>query len=121
MRFPSTRNFTTLGVITIFLGVLLASLLLLFGIANLINPDVPDSYLDQNTRVCVLFILAGLVSIYALFRPFSGGILLCLCVVPLGFMMVNPVAVPVLLLGVLSIVRGRHSRQTVSGDSDQPS
>jgi hypothetical protein len=121
MRFPSTSYFTTLAVITIVLGVLLASLLLLFGIANLINPDVPDSYLDQNTRVCVMFILTGLVSIYALCRPFSGGILLCLCVAPLGFIIVNPVAVPVLLFGVLSIMRSRRSRQTASEDPDQPS
>jgi hypothetical protein len=68
-----------LRIITTILGVLMASLFLIFDVGNLINPDVLDSALDQNTRVCVTVIFTGVVSIYTLFRPYSGGIVLCTC------------------------------------------
>jgi hypothetical protein len=112
-----------LAVIAITLQVLLAALLLLFGVGNLISPDVDPSYLVQNTRVGVIVILAGLVSIYAIFRPYTGGFVMCICAVALGFIFCgsfpNPLAVAVLLLGVLSIIRGRLSRSTTPGDHDQ--
>ena len=118
MHFPDISHSPVLSIITIVLGVLMVSLLLLFGVANLINPDVPDSYLDQNTRVCVMSILTGLVIIYAIFRPYSGGILLCICA--LTFIL-NPVAVPIILLGVLSIIRGRLNQRKVLKVADQTS
>ncbi len=103
----------------------MACVFLLFGMANLISPDVPESYLDQNTRICVMIIFTGMASIYALFRPYSGGILLCICSVALGFVFHgffdHPFNSMVLLLGVLSIIRGHLSRRTVPEDSDQPS
>ena len=112
------REDATLRVITIVLGVMMASFFLLFGVANLISPDVPDNYLDQNTRMCVMLIIAGVVSIYALFRPYSGGILLCICAASLSVLIhsiaVLILAVPILVLGMLSIMRGRLSRQPVS-------
>jgi len=109
-----------LSVITIVLGVLMASFLLLFGVANLIKPDVPYSYLDQNTRVCVMFILTGLVIIYAILRPYSGGILLCIfALIFFIIIIVNPVAVPVILIGILSIIRGRFNRRKILKRADQ--
>ena len=124
MRFPSTSSCTTLRVITTILCVLMASLLLFFGVGNLINPDVADGYLDLNTRVCLMVIFTGVVSIYTLFRPYSGGILLCICAVALGFVswvFNNPISIAILLLGGLSVICGRLSRRTVSEVSDQPS
>ena len=121
MRFPNA----TLRTITITLGCLMACLFLLFGVANLINPDVSDSYLVQNTRICVILILTGLVSLYALFRPNSGGIFLCICAVALSFVsggfLGNPLTSAALLLGVLSIIRGHLSPKAVSKEPDQPS
>lgn len=109
-----------LSVITIVLGVLMASFLLLFGVANLIKPDVPYSYLDQNSRVCVMFILTGLVIIYAILRPYSGGILLCIfALIFFIIIIVNPVAVPVILIGILSIIRGRFNRRKILKRADQ--
>ena len=109
-----------LSVITIVLGVLMASFLLLFGVANLIKPVVPYSYLDQNTRVCVMFILTGLVIIYAILRPYSGGILLCIfALIFFIIIIVNPVAVPVILIGILSIIRGRFNRRKILKRADQ--
>ena len=122
MHFPDLGPSPVLSVITIVLGVLMASFLLLFGVANLINPDVPESYLDQNTRVCVMFILTGLVIIYAIFRPYSGGILLCICaLVFFIIVIINPVAVPIILLGVLSIIRGRLNQRKALKEADQTS
>ena len=110
------------SVLTIVLGVLVASFLLLFGVANLINPDVPDSYLDQNTRVCIMLILTGLVTIYTIFRPYSGGILLCICaLIFFVIVIVNPVAVPVFLVGVMSIIRGYLNRRKVLKRANQTS
>lgn len=125
MRFPNISRSAILRIITIILGVPLASLLLLFGVGHLINPDVPDSYLGQNTRVCVMVILTGVVSIYALFRPYSGGFFLFICAVALGLIFHgffdNPLIIAVLLLAVLSVIRGHLSRRTLPEDSDQRS
>ena len=102
----------------------MASLLLLFGVGNLINPDVAEGYLDLNTRVCVTVIFTGVVSIYTLFRPFSGGICLCICAVALAFVsrvFDNPISIAILLLGGLSVICARLSRRTVSKEPDQPS
>jgi hypothetical protein len=94
MRFPNTSSCTTLRIITTILNVLMASLFLPLGVGNLINPDVADSYLGLNTRVCLMVILTGVVSIYTLFRPYSGGILLCICAVALCFVShVRPIRV----------------------------
>jgi predicted MFS family arabinose efflux permease len=99
---------------------MVAAFLLLFGVANLINPDVPDNYLEQNTRVCIMLILTGLVTIYAIFRPYSGGILLCICaLVFFVIVIVNPVAVPVFLVGILSIIRGIRNRRKVLKGTEQ--
>ena len=85
MHFPHERLYTLLFVITIIPAVLLASFFLLFGVANLISPDVPSSYLAENTLVCAMLILTAAVMIYTLFRPYSGGFFLCICVLPFGF------------------------------------
>jgi hypothetical protein len=101
---------------------MVAAFLLLFGVAELIIPDVPDSYLEQNTRVCIMLILTGLVTIYAIFRPYSGGILLCICaLVFFVIVIVNPVAVPVFLVGILSIIRGHLNRPKSLKRVDQTS
>ena len=101
----------------------MASLLLLFGVGNLINPDVAEGYLDLNTRVCVTVIFTGVVSVYALFYPFTGGIFLCICAVALAFVsrvFDNPISIAILLLGGLSVICARLSRRTASEEPDQP-
>jgi len=126
MRLPHKRRSTLLAVITIIPGVLLASAFLFLGVVNLISPDVPSSALGQNTRVCATLMLTAAVLIYALFRPYSGGLLLGICAVLFGFIFhFHPfwvaVAGLVLLLGVLSVIRGRLSRRTASEDPEQAS
>ena len=126
MRFPNIPRYSLLAVITIIPGVLLVSAFLFLGVVNLISPDVPSSALGQNTRVCATLILTAAVLIYALFRPYSGGFFLCICAVLFGFVFhFHPfwvaVAGLVLLIGVLSVIRGRLSRRTASEDPEQAS
>lgn len=118
MKFLKIAPSPVLSIITIVLGVLTASFLLLFGVANLINPDVPDSYLDQNTLVCVMFILTGLIIIFAIFRPYFAGIILSIsALVFFIFIINNPVVIPIILFGVLSIIRGLiNQRKVLEGD-----
>ena len=119
MRFQHIRRYTLLDIITIIPGILLASLLMFLGVINLVSPDVPSSALGQNTRVCTILVLTAAVMIYTLFRPYTGGILLCACAVFLIFILHfhsfwSSVGGLVLLLGALSIIRGRLSRRTAS-------
>ena len=111
MRIPYLRRPDLLTVMTIVLGAVVAALLLLLGIANLVHPNVPPAYLEQNTFVCALVCLAGLLIVYALFRPRSGGILLCIVAVPVGYK-IPAVGGLMLALGVLSVLRRRHQGRT---------
>jgi hypothetical protein len=139
MRVSHQRSY--LFVITIIPAVLLASLFLFLGVVNLISPDVPERALAENTLVGAMLILTAVVMIYALFRPYSGGFLLCICAVPFGFIFnafhLSDALYPsravgyapfwsaitslVLLLGVLSVIRSRLSRRTASEDPEQAS
>jgi hypothetical protein len=113
--FSKTGRIGPLRIITIILGALLALILLLFGVGNLIDPEVTESYLDQNTRVCVMMIITGVGAVYSLFRPFTGGVLLCICAVGLSFVfggfLHNPITPVVLLFGGFSILTGYLTRQ----------
>ena len=140
MRFPHKRLHTLLLVITIIPAVLLASFFLFMGVGGLIVED-PERVLAESILVGGMLILTAAVLIYALFRPYSGGFFLCICAVPFGFTFnafhLSNVLYPsreagyhpfwstitglVLLLGVLSIIRGRLSRRTASKDPEQPS
>ena len=107
MKSPLSNGHRELGIITIVLGGIMALFLLLFGVGNLLHPDVPDIYLEQNTRVCSMVILSSLVTIGAIFYPLSGGIVLIICAI-LFFMIIinNPIAYPLLLVGLLFSIRG---------------
>ena len=141
MRFPQKRGYTLLFVITIIPAVLLATFFLFIGVVNLISPDVSEEALAENTLVSAMLILTAAVLIYALFRPYSGGFFLCICAVPFGFIFnafhLSDALYPsratgyapfwsaitglVLLLGVLSVIRGRLSRRTASEAPPQAS
>ena len=133
MRVPRKPLYALLLVITIVPAVLLASVFLFWGVHSLLNPFVPQELLAENTLVCAVLILTAAVLIYALFRPYSGGFLLCIWAVPFGFILhafrlslfsalypsmevgYHPIfaaiAGLVLLLGLLFVIRGRLSRR----------
>ena len=122
MKITKKTPSSVLSNVTLALGVLMAAFLLLFGVANLISPDVPDKYLDQNTRVCVMLILTSLIIIFTIFRPYFGGIILC--IVALVFfiiIIINPIVVPIVLFGILSIILGRINRRKVLKGDNQAS
>jgi hypothetical protein len=136
MRLPHKRRDTALLVVTIVPAVLLASIFLFWGAHSLINPFVPEELLAENAVVCVVLILTAAGLVYALFRPYSGGLLLCIWAVPFGFVLhafrlslfralypswrvgydpiLAAVAGLVLLLGVLFVIRGRLARRRAS-------
>ena len=119
MRFPSDSKL----IIINYLGILLAFFFLLFGIPALIWPDVPDQYLAQNTRNSLTLILTAVVLIYTLFRPYSGGIILCISAILISYVFsFHPIWITfgaiVLLIGVLSIIRSRLSQRKALEDSE---
>ena len=103
----------------------MALFLLLFGVANLINPEVSESFLDQNTRICVMMIITGVVAVYAIFSPLTGGILLCVLAVGLGFVFGgffhNPITPAVMLVGLFFIFAGFIARRKLRPNTNQPS
>ena len=114
-----------LKIIRIIVGALMALFLPLFGVANLINPEVSESFLDQNTRICVMMIITGLAAVYTIFRPLTGGVLLCILAVGLSFvfggLFHNPITPAVMLVGLFFIFAGFISRHKLRLDSNQSS
>ena len=123
-RFQKLNLYLILRIFRIILGVLTALFLLFFGVANLISPEVSESYSDQNTRICLMMILTGIVAVYAIFRPLTGGILLCLFAVGLGFVfggfLHNPITPVVMLLGGFFIISGYTSWYKLRKDPKIP-
>lgn len=110
MASPSKGFIESFNIVIVILAVTMSVFGLLMGVANLIQPTVPEQYLEQNTRVCVGLIISGLVIMYAVFRPLSGGILICICAA-VYFIIVNNILVyPIILLGILSIIRGHLNK-----------
>ena len=66
------RTHVVLNVAIIIAGLIIGGFFLLFGVANLINPDVPDAYLKQNTRICLLFTVISLVPLLAVIAAIRG-------------------------------------------------
>jgi small-conductance mechanosensitive channel len=58
------RTSTSISGVIIVVCLLLAGFLLLFGVANLIHPDVPPAYHAQNTLVCAGVCALGLVLLF---------------------------------------------------------
>jgi len=113
-----------LKIIRIIVGAITALFLLLFGAANLIHPEVSESFLDQNTRICVMMIITGVAAVYAIFQPLTGGILLCVLAVGLSFVFGgffhNPITPAVMLEGLFFIFAGFISRHKIRKVSNQP-
>lgn len=61
MAFLEIRLSTVISGVIIIVGVIVSGFLLLFGVANLINPDVPEAYYAQNTKVCLVVCSIGVI------------------------------------------------------------
>lgn len=75
MAFLEIRTTTIINVAILIVGLLVSGFLLLFGVANLINPDVPDAYLKQNTKVCLVVCIIGVVFLLLAIAAFRGILL----------------------------------------------
>ena len=75
MAFLEIRNSTITNLAILIVGLLISGFLLLFGVANLINPDVPDAYLKQNTKICLLVCIIGLVFLLLAIAALRGILL----------------------------------------------
>jgi len=113
MSSPSKSFIEIFNIIIVILAATMSIFGLLMGLGNLIQPTVPEQYLEQNTRVCVGLIISSLVIMYAVFRPYSGGILICICAVVYFIIVNNPLVYPIILLGVLSIIRAYLNKKKV--------
>jgi len=123
MKRITNHPYKALTGLRIVLGILIASFLLLFGLGNLIYPDVPESFIAQNTRICSMMIIAGLVMAYAVFRPYYGGLLLIACSVGMGFafrgFFHNPLTPLVLLFGLFCFISALLSGKKPPEDTHQ--
>jgi len=72
MAFLKIRTSTTLSVILIIVGLLFSGFFLLFGVANLINPEVSDGDLTQNTIACLVACSIGLAFLLLAIATFRG-------------------------------------------------
>ena len=54
MKFPTIKTSNLNNTLIIVVSLFISGFFLLFGIANLINPDVPIEFLMQNTIVCIV-------------------------------------------------------------------
>jgi len=103
------------------------------GLITLISPDVPAAAAAENTAVGAGLLATAVFLIYALFRPFSGGMLLLVWAVAFAALMNgfhlseilfdarrvgyssfwSAFALLLAVLGVLSIVLARRSQTVV--------
>jgi len=74
MKFPIIKTSYLLNTVIIVVSLSISYFFLLFGIANLIYPDVPNEYLLQNTIVCIVVCGIG-VSFFLLAIASLRGIL----------------------------------------------
>jgi hypothetical protein len=135
MRTTIRRFHKPLLILMLIVEVVLAFFFLFIGVAAFVSPNVPMEALTENILVGSILILCAAVLIYAFFRPYWGGLFLCICAVPFGFIFnafhVSHALYPsrevgyhpfwsamtglILLVGVLSVIRGRLRRRKVDG------
>ena len=60
MKFFLIKASNLTNVLVLIASLIISYFFFLFGIANYINPEVPDAYLSQNTAVCAVLCLIGL-------------------------------------------------------------
>jgi len=102
-------------------AIILAAFFLLFGIGNLIQPDVGNEFLVQNTRNCIMLILMGLAILCGVFIRYWGSILMCICTIPFVIIFhFHPIYIVlgliVLMLGIYFFIRGGQSRRSDKDD-----
>lgn len=60
------------NVLIIIVSLFISAFSFLFGIVNLINPEVSDEYLFQNTVVCIVLCVLGISLLLIAIASFRG-------------------------------------------------
>lgn len=121
---PEKSTKIPIRTIRLIVGIFMAIILMTVGVVNMINPEVPPGFLDKNTQICVMLILTGAITIYALFSPFTGGLLICLCTAGLAYVfggyLQNPITPVVLLLGLFFMISAYFTRKKPEKNTENP-
>ena len=72
MKFPIIRESYFLNIIILVISLFVSFYAFLFGIANLITPDVSEDFLVQNTIVCIVLCLIGVLFLLIAFASIQG-------------------------------------------------
>ncbi len=72
MKFLIIKTSNLINVVIIIISLFICAFSLLFGIANLINPEVSDEYLLQNTAICIVLCGIGVSFLLLAFASFRG-------------------------------------------------
>jgi uncharacterized membrane protein YjfL (UPF0719 family) len=75
MAFLTIRTSMPVGVVCIIGALAAAWFFLLFGVANLIRPEVSEAYLNQNTAMCLFLCGLGIGALLAAVAVFRGILL----------------------------------------------
>ena len=72
MKLPVIRESYFLNIIILVSSLFVSFFAFLFGIANLITPDVSEDFLVQNTIVCIVLCLIGVLFLLIAFASIQG-------------------------------------------------
>ena len=72
MKFPVIRESYFLNIVILVISLFVSLFAFSFGIANLITPDVPDDFLVQNTIICIVLCIVGVIFLYMVIASIEG-------------------------------------------------
>ncbi len=72
MKFLVIRESYFLNIVILLISLFVSFFSFLFGIANLITPDVSDDFLVQNTIVCIVLCIIGVAFLLIAIASIQG-------------------------------------------------
>jgi hypothetical protein len=72
MKYPVIYESNVTNIFIILFSLFISAFTLLFGIANLINPEVSDEFLFKNTLVCIALFIIGVFFLLVAISSFWG-------------------------------------------------
>lgn len=72
MKLPIIRESYFMNIVILIFSLFVGFFSLLFGLANLINPEVSDEFLIQNTLICIALIIVGIICLVVAIASIKG-------------------------------------------------
>ena len=72
MKFLVIRESYFLNIVILLISLFVSFFSFLFGIANLITPDISDDFLVQNSIVCIVLCVIGIVFLLIAIASIQG-------------------------------------------------